>query len=296
MGKIKSYVKLARPHQYVKNGFIFLPLFFGHKLYLFGAAWNTCLAFICFSMAASCVYIFNDIRDIDSDRNHPAKKYRPLASGQIKKTEALVFLGVLLVFAVSISAVFLDTLFLSVLITYLLLNVLYSLGMKHISLIDITFISAGFVLRVFAGAVAADVQISQWIILMTFLLALFLSLSKRRDDVLLCEHGVNSRKSIDGYTLEFISTGMVTMAAVTIVCYILYTVSPEVASRHNSKNLYLTSFWVILGMLRYMQITFVEEKTGSPTQVLLKDFFLQAVIVLWLATFFIIFYIRNSDI
>jgi hypothetical protein len=134
---------------------------------------------------------------------------------------------------------------------------------------------------------------THWLVLMTFLLALFISLAKRRDDLLLARSGNSGRKSLDGYNLEFVSGAMMIMAAVTIVSYILYTVSPDVIQKHGSTHLYLTSFWVIIGLLRYMQITFVREASGAPTQVLLKDPFLHVVLVLWLISFVIFIYVAR---
>ena len=293
MDKIRFYISIVRPHQYIKNGFVFLPLFFGYKLGDPSAVWKTVCAFVVFCLAASSVYVFNDIQDIEEDKRHPVKKERPLASGQLRRTEAVYTLLFLLFFSLVLSALFLPASFFIVLVVYLLLNALYSLWLKNISVLDITIIAFGFVLRVMAGGFAADVRVSHWILLMSFLLALFLSLAKRRDDLLLIKSENGSTKYNDGYSLNFVSTGMIIMAAVTIVSYILYTVSPEVVSKHNSQYLYLTSFWVVLGILRFMQITFVHGRTGSPTHVLLKDFFLQAIIVLWLFTFFILFHING---
>lgn len=293
MGKIRFYIKIARPHQYIKNGFVFLPLFFGHKLGDPYAVLKTVYAFFAFSLAASSVYIFNDIRDIDEDKSHPVKKFRPLAVGKLSKREAFFSLFFLLFCSLCVTVLFLPISCLTVLVFYLLLNFFYSLGLKHISIVDITIIAFGFVLRVLVGGFAADVPPSHWILLMSFLLALLLSLAKRRDDLLLARGENSSTKVVNGYSLNFVSTGMVIMASVTIVSYILYTVSPEVVSKHNSRNLYFTSFWVILGILRFMQITFVHKKTGPPTNVLLKDLFLQAIIILWLLSFFILFYMNG---
>jgi hypothetical protein len=152
-------------------------------------------------------------------------------------------------------------------------------------------IATGFVLRVFAGGAAADIDISHWIIIMTFLLALFLGMAKRRDDIILASDGFGVRSSISGYNKEFISLGMVFMASVIVVAYLLYTVSPEVCEKYKTDHLFLTGFWVILGVLRYMQITFVEQKSGSPTMVLIKDPFLQSVIVLWMVNFYMFIYV-----
>ncbi|MBS3810026.1 MAG: hypothetical protein KGY38_07735 [Desulfobacterales bacterium] len=161
------------------------------------------------------------------------------------------------------------------LIAYFLLNTAYSYYLKHIAVVDIVCVAVSYVLRAFAGAVVITVFPSNWLILMTFLLALFLALAKRRDDLLLAQSGKNTRKCIEHYNFEFISGEMMVMASVTIVSYLLYTVSPEVIAKHGTDNLYFTVFWVILGFLRYMQLTFVEEKSGSPTQVVLRDTFLQ---------------------
>jgi decaprenyl-phosphate phosphoribosyltransferase len=291
--KIESYIKLARPHHYIKNGFVFLPLFFGYKLEDPQALWKAFLAFAGFCLAASSAYVFNDIQDVEEDRRHPQKKVRPLASAIISKSEAFIFLSLLLFSALSVSALLLNTAYLPILGGYLLLNFVYSLGLRHISILDIAVIAFGFVLRVLAGSVVVDVRPSQWIILMTFLLALFLSLSKRREDLLIAQGGNDARKSLDGYNIEFVTISMVIMASVIFVTYILYTVSPEVISKHNSKYLFLTSFWVITGILRFMQLIFVHKKGGSPTEILLQDLFLQAIIILWLLTCFIILYVSR---
>lgn len=168
------------------------------------------------------------------------------------------------------------------------MNIAYSLGLKHITIVDIFIIASGFVLRLFAGASVIDNQLSMWIIIMTFLLALFLAVAKRRDDVLLSSQGKETRKNIDGYNLEFVNAVMVFMSGVIVVAYILYTVSDEVIERLNSQYLFLTTFFVILGIMRYMQLTFVEQNSGSPTKIVLKDRFLQITIMFWLASFFVV--------
>lgn len=291
MDKLRALAQLARPPQYLKNGFIFLPLFFGHRLHDLNAVWAAWWAFVAFCLAASSVYAVNDIHDIHEDREHPAKKFRPLAAGVLSKSEAGLFALVLVALSLAVSLTFLGPVFLLPLGAYLLLNLVYSYGLKHLAIIDVFCIALGFVLRIFAGGLAADVWISHWLVLMTFLLALFLALAKRRDDLLLAAHGHNVRRNLDNYNLEFVSLSMVLMAAVIIVSYILYTVSPEVVSKHRTNNLYLTSIWVVMGLLRYMQITFVEQRSGSPTLILLKDSFLRVIILLWLLSFYLLFYV-----
>ncbi len=294
MLKLKACIQIARPHQYLKNAFIWLPLFFGYKLHDSQAVLQTLCAFFVFCLAASAIYVLNDLKDIAEDRQHPVKKFRPLASGTLTKREATAFFVVLLCFSFSFSFILLHKKFLILMGTYIVLNIAYSMILKHLTIIDIVCVATGFVLRIFAGGIAADVHISHWIVIMTFLMAIFLALAKRRDDLILAENGYNTRKCLDGYSLEFVSSGIIVMASVIIVSYILYTVSPEIVEKHGTTQLYLTSLWVILGVLRYMQITFVEQRSGSPTLILLRDYFLQAVIILWILSCYLILYVFRN--
>lgn len=284
-----------RPHQYIKNVLIFFPAFFAKKIGLGGVPdmyllLQTLGAFVAFCLFASTVYILNDYADRADDRKHPQKKFRPLASGAVQPQAAFVQMGFQLVLG---TILFLWAGGWSVLLlglAYLVMNTAYSFKLKHIPIIDLVVIATGFVMRLFIGAMVGEIALSMWIILMTFLLALFLGLAKRRDDVLLLAQGKKVRKAIDGYNLEFINGAMIMMASVTLVAYISYTISPESQGFFQNKNLYYTVFWVILGILRYLQITFVEEKSGSPTKVLLKDIFLQLTILGWLVTFGVLIY------
>lgn len=287
---MKHVLKLIRPHQYIKNLFIFLPLFFALKVthvdLLIPALW----AFAAFSLTASAVYVFNDYLDIEEDRQHPKKKSRPLASGEVSKTQARGLMAGLAVTGLGLMA-WIDLTAFYVLTGYVILNLAYTLRLKHVAVIDVAIISLGFVLRLFVGSFVTGVPLSMWIVVMTFLLALFLALAKRRDDVLIyLETGRKLRKVIDGYNLKFLDSAMVMMASVVIVAYTLYTISADVMNRLHSEYLYLTVIFVILGILRYMQIAFVEEDSGSPTRLMLKDRFLLIVVIGWLATFFGIIY------
>lgn len=286
---IAQLIKLARPHQYVKNLFIFAPLFFSGLLFNKIEFFNTLITFLIFSLAASSIYILNDLMDIKEDQAHPQKKFRPIASGVISKNIATI-LAIMLCLIAIISASTVSKNVMYIVIIYLLINIFYSLGLKHCSIIDITIIAIGFVLRIFAGAYAINVTASAWIILMTFLLALFLAFAKRRDDVLLSTKGLNTRKNIDGYNIEFINAGMVIMSSVIVVSYIMYTLSDEIQTRLQTENLYLTVIFVLVGIMRYMQITFVENNSGSPSKIVLRDRFLQTTIVLWAISFGAIIY------
>jgi decaprenyl-phosphate phosphoribosyltransferase len=290
LNKAKLYLLLARPHQFVKNGFVWLPIFFGVKLGDLWALEQTLIAFTAFCLAAGGVYVLNDLKDIQEDRRHPTKKNRPLASGAIPPRGAVIFMAGLLLLAALTGSLLPRPDFLLILGAYLLLNVAYSFFLKHQAIVDVVCIALGFVLRVLAGGVAAAVPISHWIVIMTFLLAIFLALGKRRDDLLLAAGGQKARRSIDGYTLEFVSISMAVMAAVIIVAYILYTVSPETIQRHGTDRLYLTGFWVVVGLLRYLQLALVENRIASPTKILLQDRFLQAVLMLWVLSFFLLLY------
>ena len=290
------FFKLIRVHQWVKNLFMVLPLFFAGKLFDHRLLLDVLIGVVCFSFSASAVYILNDYKDIESDRAHPSKKNRPLAAGKINPNVALLA-AFLLVLAGFTGAWFLSIRFFVILAIYLLMNVAYTFKLKHIAVLDTTIIATGFVLRVLAGGAVAGIYVSQWIVLMIFLLALLLGFAKRRDDVLIyIESGRKMRKSVDGYNLEFINLSMVMMAGVVIVAYLMYVLSDEVEQQWQTKNLYLTAFPVIMGVLRYLQLTFVKGKTGNPTKILLKDWVIQVVIAGWIALFYLLIYMKSFNL
>lgn len=292
MTVLRTYIKLLRPQHYLKNGFIWLPVFFGYQLTNAAAVIHVTLVFIAFCLVSSSVYVINDLRDVESDRRHPIKRNRPLASGAVGPATAVWVAVFLAAAAIGLALFLLPMITTVILLVYLVMNIVYSFGLKHVPIADIVCIALGFVLRIFAGGSAAQVPISPWIVIMTFLIALFLALAKRRDDLRLVDQGHQIRKAIDGYNAEFISLAMGVMASVIIVAYILYTVSPEVVAKHGTQRLYLSAVWVILGILRYLQITFVEEDSGSPTSVLLRDRVLQVIIALWLINIYLLLYVR----
>ena len=180
----------------------------------------------------------------------------------------------------------------TVIVFYFVLNVAYCLRLKEYAIVDVCIVAFGFVLRILAGGIAAEVVLSKWIILMTFLLTLFLSFAKRRDDVLkMDETGIAPRKNTIRYNLTFINQAITITASVTLVCYIMYTVSPEVVGRFRTHHLYLTSVFVLVGLLRYIQIAVVDKRSGDPTKVILKDRFTQLVVLGWLVSFLFIIYV-----
>jgi decaprenyl-phosphate phosphoribosyltransferase len=288
--QLSSVIKLMRPHQYVKNLFILFPLFFALKIDDTALLLNALLAFAAFSLTASAIYILNDYHDIEEDRQHPTKRERPLASGAVGKTEALLLTAGLLAAGFSLMAS-LSLPATAILALYTLLNVAYSFALKHVAIIDVVIIAVGFVLRLFVGGAVTGVALSMWIIMMTFLLALFMALAKRRDDVLIYNNtGRKMRRVIDGYNLQFLDTAMSIMGAVVIVAYTIYTTSAEVVQRLQSDHLYLTTLFVIIGILRYLQIAFVHLDSGSPTKIVLTDRFMQLTLLGWIVTFIWILY------
>ena len=175
---------------------------------------------------------------------------------------------------------------------YYLMNLAYCVKLKQYAIIDVVVISIGFVLRVVAGGTATGIWLSEWIVIITFLLALFLAFAKRRDDVVLFQNtGISSRKNTSRYNLDFMNQVMTVVSTVTVVAYIMYTLSPDVIERFHSRNIYITAVFVLLGIIRYLQVTIVDLKSGSPTEVLLKDRFVQFCLAGWIVSFLIIIYL-----
>ena len=293
---MKDIIKLIRPAQWSKNFFIFLPLFFNQKILSLAELTNTTCTFFIFSFVASSIYCFNDIRDVEKDKLHPKKKLRPIASGKVSIVQAYVTMVVLAV--VAISCLFLLPAGISrlgtagAIILYYVLNIAYCLGLKNIAIIDTFIIASGFVIRVATGGICTGIWVSQWIILMTFMLALFLAFAKRRDDVIIFnKSGVKMRKNIGRYNIDFLNNVISIISAMTMICYIMWTMSQDVTARFGTEYLYITAVFVLLGMLRYLQLTIVDDKSGSPTNILQKDRFIHLCILGWICTFIIIIYL-----
>ena len=294
---IKNYMKILRPKQWMKNFFVMLPLFFGGELFNGKALLAGAITFLAYSFAASSIYCFNDIHDVDDDRRHPVKCLRPIASGAVSASVAYALMFIC--FALSmLSMFFLPDYTLQtggILLLYWLLNLAYCARLKQYAIIDVCIVAFGFVLRLLAGGFATHIPLSKWIVLMTFLITLFMSFAKRRDDVIRMERtGEAPRKNTIRYNLTFINQAITITASVTLVCYIMYTVSPEVIQNFQTDYLYLTTIFVLVGLLRYIQLTVVDQKSGDPTKVLLKDRFTQLVVVAWLLTFLLIIYVLKG--
>lgn len=291
---IRHIIKVARPTHWIKNIFVFLPIFFGGALLNTTEVVAAALTFMSFSLAASAIYCLNDIIDVDADRAHPVKCKRPIASGTITIPQAYGMMTVSLL--ISIVLMFLlpegHAKSILVIIAYFVINVAYCLRLKEYAIIDVCIIASGFVLRILAGGYATGVHLSKWIVLMTFLLTLFLAFAKRRDDVLrMNTTGRAPRKNTSRYNLTFINQAITITGSVMVVCYVMYTVSPEIIAQFATDKLYLTSILVILAILRYLQISVVDEKSGDPVKVALSDRATQLILLAWLLSFLIIIYL-----
>ena len=291
---IRHIIKVARPTHWIKNIFVFLPVFFGGALLNTTEVVAAALTFMSFSLAASAIYCLNDIIDVDADRAHPVKCKRPIASGAITIPQAYGMMTVSLL--ISIVLMFLlpegHAKSILVIIAYFIINVAYCLRLKEYAIIDVCIIASGFVLRILAGGYATGVHLSKWIVLMTFLLTLFLAFAKRRDDVLrMNTTGRAPRKNTSRYNLTFINQAITITGSVMVVCYVMYTVSPEIIAQFATDKLYLTSILVILAILRYLQISVVDEKSGDPVKVALSDRATQLILLAWLLSFLIIIYL-----
>jgi decaprenyl-phosphate phosphoribosyltransferase len=294
MKKLPYIIQLIRPEQWTKNLIVFFPLFFSGKL-INNICFLECLVvFFAFSFIASSIYCLNDICDLESDRSHPKKCKRPIPSGKISRNFALFVMILCFILSMLILFLFgLDSKLYSMLLIafYFVMNIAYCVKLKHYAIIDVVIISIGFVIRMLVGGYATGIWISEWIIIMTFLLALFLAFAKRRDDVVLYnELGLLTRKNTNKYNLEFMNQIITIIATVIIVSYIMWTLSIEIMERFHSRNLFITSIFVLLGIIRYLQITIVDLKSGNPTSIFLEDKFIKYCIVGWIVSFTVIIY------
>lgn len=288
-GAIAPLIALLRPHQWIKNTFVAAPLFFSPSAFSLPAVGVVAAGVVSFCFVSSAIYVFNDYKDRETDRQHPKKRDRPLAAGTVSTSQATALFVVLLLAGLAIAA-FLDPIFLSFAASYVTINLAYSLGLKRLSIIDVMIISILFVLRIYAGATLIDVVPSPWMIVSAGLLALFLALAKRRDDL---EVGLDSnhRVSLRGYTKEYLDAVITIVLGAVLIAYLMYTTGDYARQKFGTDWLFLTAPFVIAGVLRYLQITLVEKRSGSPTRMVLNDRFLQVTIAGWLLTFGLLMYL-----
>lgn len=287
-----TLLKLIRIKSWVKNGFLILPLIFSLNLFKEGLLLTEVIGFFSFSFCCSFIYILNDIVDIKADKLHPRKKLRPLPAEKISKSNALI-IGLILLSIGLFASYNLTTEFFIVVSTYVLLNICYSLLLKKINILEFLVVAINFVLRVLAGCFLIKVDPSGWILVVTFFLALFLILTKRKSEIIqLGNKAVEHREVLKHYTAAFLDKLILISGTITLCAYLLYSIDPEVIKAIESKNLIFTSVFVVVGLFRYIQLNSSSQYKGEgdPTTLLFKDPFTQLNILLWMGSIIAIIY------
>jgi 4-hydroxybenzoate polyprenyltransferase len=286
-----NYLKLTRIPQWIKNLFVFVPLLFSLHLFDSNYFLTTLEAFITFCFASSLIYVINDLIDIEADRAHPVKKNRPLAAGKISKLNATIVIAFLAILIVILLLSF-NAEFTYIVSGFVALNVLYSFWFKHIVILDIFSIAAGFTIRVLAGAIVIFVPVSSWLVLTTIFISLFLGVMKRHSELLLSTSvdGVSSRKVLSQYSLNFADQMATVAAAGVIICYALYTVSERTVSIFNTEDLIYTTPFVVYGIFRYMYLEYISNKGDNTTRIVLTDLQLIVTVIAYTITTILIIY------
>jgi 4-hydroxybenzoate polyprenyltransferase len=284
-----SYLKLLRVTSWIKNAFVFVPVVFAKHFFDKEYFAETVSAFAAFCLASSMVYVFNDLIDLKKDKIHHLKKERPLASGMIGKTNAIVLLSMLFVITILFSIRF-EKSFIIVLWIYVAMNFFYTMWLKEIVIVDIFCIAFGFMLRVFSGAFAINVFISNWLILTTIFISLFLAVMKRRVEIAGSSKAMEQRAVLKDYTLDFIDQISSIAAGGVIICYALYSVSERTVNEFGSEALVFTTLFVIFGIFRYMFLVYKKEVGENVGEALVKDIPMMINVLLFVATTIYIIY------
>jgi 4-hydroxybenzoate polyprenyltransferase len=285
-----ALVLALRPRQWAKNVFVAAALVFAGRLADPSAVLVVCGAFAVFCVLSSAVYLINDVRDRDADRLHPAKRRRPIASGEISPGTASA-LSVILAVAALFAAFRLSTRFGEVAAAYLVLNLAYSFGLKRVVILDVMMVATGFLLRALAGAVVIDVAISRWLVMCTGLLALFLGFAKRRQEVAALEGESLTRPILKEYSLPFLDQMIAAVTGATVVAYSVYAFSPEVAQKLGTTHLGFTIPFVLFGIFRYLYLVHQRGIGENPTAVVLTDLPLVLDVLLWAAAVVLALYV-----
>jgi len=283
-------LKLLRPNQWIKNLLVFAALFFSHSFLNTAKLASSAIAFLSFCLVASSIYIINDIFDRTNDREHPTKRFRPIASGKVSVPAATLLSGILLIGSLFVALTINENIAILVL-SYFLINVLYSLRLKHIVILDAFIVSSGFVLRVIAGGLAINVTISHWIIICTFMLALFLAFGKRRHELLLAENSTRYRKVLYDYDKGFLDQMISVASASAIMSYILYSISPETIANFGTDKIIYTAPFVLFAIYRYQYLIYKKDSGGDPTKAIATDRGLLTSFLLWAISIYLIIYV-----
>lgn len=289
-GLALGLLRSLRPWEWIKNTLVFAAAVFSGQFFVRQSFLLALATFAAMCLAASGTYLLNDVRDRESDRRHPEKRNRPVASGAVPVGAALI--AALLLDAGSVGLAFwvnVETGF--TVSAYLLLTTLYSLTLKHVVILDAIVLAMGFVLRVIAGAEAIRVEFSSWLVLCTFLLALFLGFAKRRHEITLLEEDAKHHRPILGeYSTHFLDMMMAVVTSATVMSYVLYTMDPETVKRFHSRNVIYTTVFVVYGVFRYLYLIYLKSAGGSPVRTVLEDRSLQVTVVLWITAILLLRY------
>uniref|UniRef100_A0A7C3YT31 Decaprenyl-phosphate phosphoribosyltransferase n=1 Tax=candidate division WOR-3 bacterium TaxID=2052148 RepID=A0A7C3YT31_UNCW3 len=291
---VRELIKSLRPRQWTKNAFVFAGLFFSQNLFHLSYLYKSLAAFFLFSFLSGATYIINDIKDINEDRIHPKKRFRPIASGRLKVSIALPF-ALLLILLSLILGYCLNRDFFLVLLLYLILTLAYSFFLKEIVILDLLTIAFGFVLRALGGTVVIGVSLSVWLFICTILLALFLGITKRKTEIaLLGDSAPNHRSVLFHYSHNFLDQMTSVVTAATVVSYSIYTVAPETVAKFGTNKLFLTIPFVLYGIFRYLYLIYHAEFLENPEWALIKDIPLTIAVLLWAISVGLILYLRWS--
>jgi 4-hydroxybenzoate polyprenyltransferase len=283
-----------RPKQWVKNVALFAGLIFSQNFMNPAKVAVVFAAGFIFCIAASSVYLINDALDIEQDRRHPEKKFRPIASGALSVGFAFVLAALLMAWSIAMAFI-LNKGFLFFLSAYLFIEVLYSFYLKDIVILDLFCIAAGFLLRVLSGAVVIDVPISSWLLICTIFLSLFLALGKRRGEMVLLEDTASShRQVLSDYSLSFIDQMITIVTASTVLSYVLYTLSPETVGKFHTKGLLFSVTFVIYGIFRYLYLIYQKKEGGSPERLLFSDKPLLISLVFYMIAVVLVIYFKGA--
>ena len=297
VSRIKPFIRLMRPAQWIKNFFVFLPPFLNGDLTDWSILWHTIIAFILFCLTSSAVYSINDAVDAPFDAKNPEKCHRRVASGAISRTDAMRCAVILILF---VSATLLLIPSASIynlafpLGIYLVLNLAYSLYLKRIPVLDVLIVAGCFLIRVWAGGVAGPVPLTSWTLILVFMLTLFMATGKRRHEVWLCEtKGIVGRSNIKHYSLKALTVMMIVLGVASVVLYLVWSLSPIAISHFHTDKLWITTIFAMLGIYRYLYLTLRLNRGGSPTKMVMNDCTLQLAILLWVLNFIVIIHVPD---
>ncbi len=283
MANLRAMIKLLRPHQWLKNGFVFVGLLFGHAWQDAAKVQMVLLAALAFCFASSAIYVINDWYDRESDRLHPRKRLRPLAAGTVTPAAGLILAVLSVLLGIALARLAAPRV-LSIVTIYLLLNLAYSWQLKHVVILDVFVIAAGFMLRILAGTLGVGIPPSSWLLLTGLMVTLFLGFAKRRSELAVMERGGDAaRKVLQNYSLPMLDLMIGVCTAGVVISYSLYTMSPETIAMHHTDKLIYTVPFVLYGLFRYLHLTFSSDAGEDPARDLLRDPHLLVTVFGWAA-------------